>query len=180
VSGPQSLAGWEDRDQTASNEGRIVHFDVTGDDGKSIAWIPFGGKLTFTIVADFQKPVRRPVFGVLVQGLAGEEFLDFRSVHDSLSIERAEGSVVVRATVDKLRLYPGEYALSPWITDQTIRNNIDQVYNCRILQVMPVRETTSDLQGSRYWGKYWVPSTWSYECPQSLTVGSAQATDACD
>jgi lipopolysaccharide transport system ATP-binding protein len=180
VSGPQSLTGWEDRDPAASGEGRIVHFDVTGPDGKSCSWVPFGGTLTLTLVADFHRPVYRPVFGVLVQGLSGEEILDLRSTHDALTVECAEGRVVLTATLDGVGLYPGEYTLSPWIMDQALRRNIDQVYNCRILQVTPVAGTTSDLQGKRYWGKYWVPSTWSCERPQPSTVGPAQTSGGRD
>jgi lipopolysaccharide transport system ATP-binding protein len=160
---PQDLAGWDDRDHMATGEARIVHFDVANAEGKSITAIPFGGTLQFTLVADFLKPVHRPVFGVLVQGLAGEPILDLRSVHDSLLFERVIGRIALTAVVENVRLYPGEYALEPWITEQTMRKNIDQLFNCRQLQVHPVSGTTPDLQGNHYWGRYWVPSRWRCE-----------------
>jgi lipopolysaccharide transport system ATP-binding protein len=160
---PVDLADWQDRDHTASGEARIVHYNVLDQEGKSTTWIPFGSRLTFTIVADFHQSVQRPVFGVIVRGLAGEPLLDLRSMHDSLILERVLGRVTVTAVVEDIGLYPGEYVLEPWITDQAMRRSIDQVYNCRILQVTPVNGTTPDLQGSHYWGRYWVPSRWRCE-----------------
>jgi lipopolysaccharide transport system ATP-binding protein len=165
---PQDLANWKDRDHEATGEGRIVQFDVADHEGKPTKSIPFGGTLTLTIVAHFHRPVYRPVFGVLVQGLAGDPILDLRSVHGSLTLERVVGRVALTAVVENVRLYPGEYVLEPWITEQTMRRNIDQVYNSRLLQVVvPVSGMANGLQGTRYWGRYWIPSSWRCQCISS-------------
>jgi hypothetical protein len=57
-------------------------------------------------------------------------------------------------------LYPGDYLLSPWISDAAYQENIDWAKYCATLSVYPAPGPYGDLKLNPADGKYWIPSSW--------------------
>src|SRR5262249_24790547 len=143
-----------------SGKARIVKFDVieaTGNVGYSV---PVGGDVRFNIVADCFEPVVDPALGVLIQRVDGDRLLDLGSFHDGLRLGRVHGKVAVSARVPSLGLYPGDYLLSPWISDASCNDIFDWPKHCLTLRVYPAPGPCGDLRLNPHWGKYWVQSEW--------------------
>jgi lipopolysaccharide transport system ATP-binding protein len=156
-----ALHDWPDR--MTNGQARIVQLDIADDSGHRTSRIPFGSGVRFAIHAEFRDPLLDPMFGVLVQSGIGEPILDIRSTHDALRLGRVQGSIVVQVAVDQLGLYPGQYLLSPWITDSACSSDVDFVKHCCILRVEHAPSAQKDLKLDPMWGKYWVPSKWSVQ-----------------
>lgn len=154
-----STRDWQDR--ITNGQGRIVSFEIADANGHVTAGIPMGGSIRFSISADVYEPLVDPCFGVFVHDAAGRAILDLRSVHGGLRLGRVKGNVVVHAAVDHLALYPGEYFLSPWISDATHSMVVDCVRLCSRLHVDPVPGPHGDLRLEPRYGTYWVRSNWS-------------------
>jgi lipopolysaccharide transport system ATP-binding protein len=159
-----SVRDWADR-QT-NGQARIVHLEITDGQGNVTGSVPVAGRVRFSLVVDFREPVVDPCFGVLVETATGEPILDIRSNHAGLRLGRVEGSVVVQAAVDRLGLYPGEYFLSPWLSDASLQCVIDWPKHCCRLRVDSGPGPHGDLRLDPAWGKYWIPSAWN--CPQRI------------
>jgi lipopolysaccharide transport system ATP-binding protein len=153
------LKDWQDRQ--SNGQARIIQFEIANAEGELITSIPVGGSVRFSIAADFTEPVVDPCFGVLIHTATGEPILDVRSIHDGLRLGRVQGSVTVQVSLDKLGLYPGDYLLSPWITDAAFRSDIDWAKHCCTLRVEAAPGPHGDLRLESAWGKYWTQSTWS-------------------
>jgi lipopolysaccharide transport system ATP-binding protein len=153
-----SVRDWSDRE--GNGQARITDFEVRDADGNP-GGAHVGGEVAFTIVATFFEPVVDPTFGVLIHTDAGEPILDLRSSHAGLRLGRVLGTVVVRSRVRTIGLYPGEYLLSPWISDAAYLMNIDWAKHCTTLSVRPAPGPHGDLKLNPMDGKYWVPSIWS-------------------
>jgi lipopolysaccharide transport system ATP-binding protein len=152
-----SLADWQDR--STNGEGRILELELQpGQSDDSV--IKMGDSLSVRIHAEFREPVVDPVFGLLIHDSSGTSLIDLRSVHDNLRLGRVVGPVSVQLEVHELGLYPGQYFVSPWITDAACKRDIDFPKMCAAFDVRPL-VTDTDLQLSREWGTYFVPSTWS-------------------
>ena len=139
-----SIREWQNRE--TNGQAQIVGLkavDLTNDIEGSVV---FGADLQLTIEADFYEPVRDPVFGVLIHTVQCEPILDVRSSHDGLRAGKVHGRVVVRSTVRQLGLYPGEFLLSPWITDAGCTTNIDWVKHCATLSVRSAPGPKGDLK----------------------------------
>ncbi len=156
-----SLREWSDR--VTNGQARIVHFEITNETGQLTNIIPVGGKVRFSIFAEFYEPFVDPCFGIAVHDAAGKPILDLRSIHAGLRIGRAKGNVAVQVSVDSLGLYPGEYFLSPWIADSTSSTVcLDWAkFGCK-LRVDPAPGPHGDLKLDPEWGSYWVQSNWSH------------------
>jgi len=152
------LRDWHDR--TTNGQGRIVRLATTGTNGEAMGSTTVGGTLRFVITAEFAEAVNDPCFGVLVHTASGEPILDLRSRHDGLRLGRAQGPVTVDVTLDGLGLYPGDYLLSPWVSETLGQQEIDWVKYCCTLRVEPAPGPHGDLRLNPTWGKYWVPSRW--------------------
>ncbi len=158
-SGVVSIRDWPDR--FTNGQARIVHFEIADGNGQVTNSIPVGGSVRFSIFAEFYEPLVDPCFGVLVNDAAGDPMLDIRSSHDGLRIGRVNGELVVHASVEQLGLYPGNYLLSPWITDSaSCTDCLDWVKYCCNLRIDPAPGPHGDLRLNSVYGKYWVPSTW--------------------
>ncbi len=155
-----SIRDWDDR--RTNGQGRIVHFEITDTDGQAISSIPFGAGVRFSILAEFSEPLVDPCFGIHVHNAAGKPLLDLRSIHSGLRIGRVEGGVVVHALVENLGLYPGEYLLSPWISDAACYYGIDSVKFCAKFRVLPAPGPHGDLRLDSRNGDYWVQSSWTF------------------
>lgn len=153
------LRDWQDR--RTNGQARIVQLDITDQAGKPTDRVPVRGEVRFTITADFLEPVPDPCFGVLIHTAAGEPLLDLRSKHDGLRLGRVRGRVKVEVALENVGLYPGDYLLSPWITDAALQVDIDWVRHCCSLRVEPAPGPHGDLQLNHAWGMYWVPSKWN-------------------
>jgi hypothetical protein len=74
-----------------------------------------------------------------------------------------KGRVVLEADIPALRLYPGQYLLSPWIADRMAKVDVDFVHFCSKLTVLapPDQERRRKLDPT--WGRMVVDSAWRYE-----------------
>ena len=152
-----SLQDWHDR--ITNGAARIVRFEIADGDGQPTTSIPVGGTVRFRLVADFFQPLVNPCFGVLVYTATGLPMLDLRSVHAGLRVGRVHGTAEVEVSVDNLGLYPGEYLLSPWITDDG-NQDVDWVRHCCTLRVHPAPGPFGDLKLDARFGSYYVSSDW--------------------
>jgi lipopolysaccharide transport system ATP-binding protein len=155
------LRDWKDR--VTNNYARIINFEVCDERGSHVSSVLMGDKLRFVLIVELYQSVSGMQFGVYVHSGNGEAILELRSSHDGLYFDSAGGSVTVEADVDQVRLYPGEYTLSPWVCDRSYTTNFDWVRHCCKLSVLPARGAQGELGlglDSR-WGKYFVPSVWS-------------------
>jgi hypothetical protein len=141
---------------------------VTEGDGRRTSSVAVGADVTLTIVAECREPLIDPAFGVLIQSTDGERLLDLGSFHDGLRLGRVTGRVAVRARVESLGLYPGDYLLSPWISDGSCSDIFDWPKHCVTLSVHPAPGPHGDLRLHPQWGKYWVQSEWCQAAPQPL------------
>jgi hypothetical protein len=153
-----SVRDWHNRE--SNGQARIVQFEVSDAGGNRGASIPMGGDVQFTIVAEFYEPVLDPGFGVGVETAAGEPILNLRSAHAGLRLGRVQGTVTIHGTLPALGLYPGEYLLSPWITDSLYTESIDWAKHCATLHVHPAPGPHGDLKLDANYGKYWAQSHW--------------------
>ena len=154
------VADWHDR-QT-NGQARIVHFEILDESGQPTDHVRFGGRLTFSIVAEFHDAIMDPCFGILFHSAAVEPMLDLRSAHAGLRIGRVKGRVVLDACVENINLYPGAYLLSPWITESaSCHECLDWAKYCRRLHVDPFPGVHGDLRLDWEYGRYWVPSDWN-------------------
>jgi lipopolysaccharide transport system ATP-binding protein len=157
--GSVSLRDWPDRE--TNGQARIVRLDIADGQGRLTGSVGLGDTVHFTLAAEFREPVVDPCFGILVQSAAGGPMLDLRSSHAGWRPGRVHGPVLVQAVVEDVGLYPGEYLLSPWITDSTLHTNIDWPKCCCGLRVNPAAGAHGDLRLDPTLGKYWVPSCWA-------------------
>lgn len=153
-----SIREWRDRE--TNGQAKIVDLKAIDLTHQTENIIAFGADLQLTIEAEFYRPVRDPIFGVHFHTIDGEPILDFRSSHDGLRVGRVEGLVAVKATIAQLGLYPGEFLLSPFITDAACTTNIDWVKHCTKLRVQAAPGPKGDLKLKWICGRYWVPSHW--------------------
>jgi lipopolysaccharide transport system ATP-binding protein len=163
------LRDWADRDPGSTGQARILRLDVLCPDRKAIDSVEFGSALLMNMEVEFLEPVMHPTFGVLIGTMTGERMLDVRSVHDGMDIGEVEGKVRIQISIPNLGLYPGEYLLSPWVADRTMKRNMDWAKNVRVLYVVPADGLSRDLQTSGTWGKYWVRSWWNYKLGAPVT-----------
>ncbi len=152
-----SLDDWQDR--ITSGEGRILELELQPGEPEDSA-IRMGDTLRMRIRAEIKEPLVDPVFGVLIHDSMGTPLIDLRSVHAGLKLGRLLGPVTLELEVKNLGLYPGNYFLSPWITDAACKRDVDFPRMCAAFDVVPA-EREVDLQLTREWGTYFVPSTWS-------------------
>jgi lipopolysaccharide transport system ATP-binding protein len=158
-----SVREWHDRE--SNGQARIIQFEVSDTGGNRGASMPVGGDVQFTMVAEFYEPVLDPAFGIVIETTAGEPILDLRSVHAGLRLGRVKGTITLHARLPALGLYPGEYLLSPWITDARCAENIDWAKHCATLHVHPAPGPYGDLQLVPNYGKYYTQSHWSAGLP---------------
>lgn len=149
---------WHDRITTG--EARLIHFEMTDEQGKPTTSTPIGGTINFIFNAEFFQPIIDPAFGVIIHNMTGDPILDLRSTHSGFWVGKVENSIIVQASVKNLGLYPGRYLLSPWISDAAVTRNVDFVKLCCTLQINPAPGAYGDLKLDPVWGKYWVQSEW--------------------
>ena len=154
-----SLDDWPDRTSTGEARLRKIHIQsLRGNPGNSIT---VGDDLRIVLEANFTTPMLDPSFGVIIHSALGEPLLDLRSTHDGLRLGRTHGLVRAVMEVRALGLYPGNYFLSPWISDATGRQDVDFVKLCGTLHVHPGIGPHGDLRLDPVWGHYFVPSSWT-------------------
>ena len=143
AAGKVSLRDWKDR--VPSEDGKIIGFEVCDESGTHVNSVLIGDKLRFVFTIEFNRPVTRPLFGLLVHSATGETILDLRSSQDNLHrLDRSSTHVTVEAVVGNIGLYPGEYTLSPWVFDHATQTDIDFVRHCCKLSCSPVSRGTRE------------------------------------
>jgi lipopolysaccharide transport system ATP-binding protein len=153
------LRDWKDR--VTNKDGKIVDLEVLDERGSHVTSVLLGDKLRLMLTIEFYRPVVRMQFGIFVHSVAGEGILELRSSHDGLYFDSTGTCVTVEVVVDELRLYPGEYTLSPWVYDLNSTIEIDWVQHCCKLLVLPAPGAHGALSLTPQYGKYFVPSSWS-------------------
>lgn len=157
------LSDWHDR--TTTNEARITEVEIQpGEPQDSV--IRMGDTLRVRLHAVLKEPIVDPIFGVVVHDSMGTPLLDLKSNHDGLRLGRALGPITVDLTLPNLGLYPGNYFLSPSITDAGCTRDVDFPKMCATFDVRP-QDSDTDLQLNRDWGTYFVPSKWSVQSSDS-------------
>jgi lipopolysaccharide transport system ATP-binding protein len=151
-----ALVDWTDR--TTSGEARITKLEV-GDDaaGNHVA---FGQDFRFRIHATFKEPLADPAFGMIIHDVSGVPLANVQSIHQGLRLGRVAGNIVIDGVIPKIKLYPGRYFLSPWITDSAGQRDVDFPRMCAELNIIPMPGPHGDLKLDSAWGKYFLPSEW--------------------
>ena len=154
--GRVDLEDWADRN--TNGEARISTLEW--DDGRDGASIMFGGDLRVRMHIRFNTPVISPIFGVIIHDATGVPISNAQSSHDGLEAGTVCGQLLVEAYFRKLGIYPGRYLLSPWITDSTLRYDIDFPRMCALFDIHPAPGEWGDLKLNQEWGKVHIPSQW--------------------
>ena len=157
------------KDRVTTGEATITEFKLCNEQDMCIDSVSFGDKVRFVMKVEFRRSVGRAFFGILVHSAAGDPLLDLRSSHDGVFVDHRMGFVTVKATINQIGLYPGEYTLSPFVYDDIRKIDIDWVRHCHRLYVIPSPGVHGDLKLDP-WGKYFVPSSWTVLNPDSQDV----------
>ncbi len=153
-----SLRDWPDRETTG--EARLVEIEILDGEGNATNRVPLGGSVIIRLHAEFSTPMVDPVFGVIIHTSLGEPMIDIRSYHSGLRLGRISGPLTIDARIDDIGLYPGRYILSPWISDATVKIDVDFVKLCNAIQVDPAPGPYGDLKLDPRWGRIYVQSYW--------------------
>jgi lipopolysaccharide transport system ATP-binding protein len=148
------------RDRVSNGQGRLVGFEIIDKTGKPCTAIALREPVSFRLTVELVETLGQPLFGVNVEGIAGEPLLDLRSFHSGLRLGRTSGRLVVEVALDRVMLYPGEYSLSPWVFDNLSKVDVDWVKHCATLRVLPAAGPHGDLGLDPKYGKIHVPSRW--------------------
>jgi hypothetical protein len=157
--GTQGKAQWQ-RDHPLNSEASITNLNLRSSDGTCISELVLGDAIWIEFSIEFHKSVSHPQLGVLVHSLSGEPILDLRTRHGGPDIVKAEGSMLASMRLEALNLYPGEYLISPWVTDSSSKD-LDWIENCVSLRVLPRSGPFGDMRLTSNWGKYFVASQWT-------------------
>ncbi|MGE0704614.1 MAG: ABC transporter ATP-binding protein [Vicinamibacterales bacterium] len=160
--GVVDLTHWEDR--IGSGEARIVSAEIGNGEGLAGS-VAFGDELVVKLEAVFSEPFTDPLFGVLVHDAMGHDLVDIRSWHDDLRLGRVVGPVKIEVRVPHVNLYPGRYFLSPWITDNSGRRDIDYPRRSCMLEVLPPPDARRNLKFEMLCGTFFMDSRWRVSGP---------------
>ncbi len=160
TSGQQALPQWKRTEEKHASVSAITELSLMSADGRHIAELVMGDAIRLEMKLTFSAEVPAPQFGVKVHSVDGMPILDLRTRHNGLDLTRSpNGPVVLHVDIASLGLYPGEYFLSPWVTDASDRV-LDWVQYCLKFTVLPRSGPHGDMRLSLHWGKYYVPSKW--------------------
>jgi lipopolysaccharide transport system ATP-binding protein len=154
------VQSWADR--TTTGEARITKLEF--DDGCNGTVIFFGGNLRIRIHAQLTATLNNPVFGVVIHDAAGVPISNVQSINEGLYTGTMSDEVLVQADFPNLKLYPGGYLLSPWITDSACQHAIDFPRMRATFDVHPAPGKFGDLLLQQSWGKVFIPSQWEVVC----------------
>jgi lipopolysaccharide transport system ATP-binding protein len=153
-----SIRDWPDRE--TNGQARIVELEISDLTDGNKGSVAFGSDLQLTIGAEFHEPTVDPGFGVIIQSMDGEPLLDLRSSHSGVRLGSVSGRIDMQLTVRQLGLHPGEYLLSPWISDAVCSVDLDWVKYCAKLRVHPAPAMGRTIRLNPAYGRYWIPSSW--------------------
>lgn len=154
-----SVRDWPDRE--TNGQARIVNLEVTDLVDGMKGSVAFGSDMRISIDAEFREPVVDPGYGLFIHTIDGEPLLDLRSSHNGVRLGRVEGQMTMTVDVRCLGLHPGEYLLSPWISDSICSVDLDWAKYCSTLRVEPAASNGRAVKLNSEVGRYWVPSTWN-------------------
>jgi lipopolysaccharide transport system ATP-binding protein len=156
----EHVENWPDRD--GSGQARVSRLEVLDLSGRPTSAVSFDEPLRLRLTCEFTQEIEA-TFGVLVHSLMQEPLLDFRSTDGGLTPRRLSGTVVLEADIPALKLYPGQYLLSPWIADRMVKSDIDFVHFCSKLTVLTPADEGRRRTLDPAWGRMVVDSTWRYD-----------------
>ena len=163
TSGQQALPQWRRTGEKSSTTAAITELSLVSAEGHRISELVMGDAVRLELKLDFTAEVAAPQFGVQVHSVDGMPIIDLRTRHNGLDLSRASsGAVVLHADIASLGVYPGEYFLSPWVTDSSDRV-LDWVQYCLKFTVLPRTGPHGDMRLSMNWGKYFVRSVWGVQ-----------------
>ncbi len=152
-----NLEDWKDRN--GSGRAHIVRLEILDSLGDPVQQISFRDRLRFRLTCSFPEEMDA-TFGVLIHSLSEIPLLDLRSTNGGVQATNLFGQVVIEGEIDALNLYPGDYYVSPWISDRMTREDIDFVHYCAKLSVLPAVHERALLKLDPVWGKFVVESRW--------------------
>jgi lipopolysaccharide transport system ATP-binding protein len=152
---------WRRTTEPTNDIATITELSLVSADGAYAAEIVVGDAVCIEMKLRFEEPVTNPQFGILLHSTDGTPLLDLRTRHTGLDLQTACGELVVRARIASLGLYPGQYMLSPWVTNDSERD-LDFVQYCLKFSVLPRTGPYGDMRLNLNWGKYFVPAVWDW------------------
>ncbi len=160
TSGQQAQPQWRRTEEKGGTVAAVTELSLMSADGRHISELVMGDPVRLEMKIAFNADVAAPQFGVQVHAIDGMPILDLRTRHLGLELPRAmAGPLVLRADIAAFGLYPGDYYLSPWVTDSSGRD-LDWVQYSLKFTVLPRTGPHGDMRLSFNWGKYYVPSHW--------------------
>jgi lipopolysaccharide transport system ATP-binding protein len=151
------LTHWQPR--LGNNQAQLLKLEILDLQGRPTTTLPMFGAVKFRLRCNFPKK-RDASFGILIHTAAEEPLLDLRNSDTTPPGHEYYGDVVVEATVSTLKMYPGEYLLSPWIADYSSRQNLDYVQYCSRITILPPLFEDRLLRLDPAWGKFYEKSAW--------------------
>jgi len=151
------LAHWQPR--LGNNQAKLLKFEILDLQDQPTTTLPMFGGVKFRLTCNF--PTKRDAsFGILIHTAAEEPLIDLRNSDTTPPGQEYHGDVVVEAIVSTLKMYPGEYLLSPWIADYSSRQNLDYVQYCSRITISSPLFEDRILKLDPAWGKVYEESAW--------------------
>jgi len=151
------LTDWQPR--LGNNQAKLLKLEILNAHGQPTTTVPMFEAVKFRLTCHFPKK-RDASFGILIHSSAEEPLLDLRNSDTTPPGQEYHGYVLVEATVNALKMYPGEYLLSPWIADYSSRQNLDYVQYCSRITISPPVIEDRILKLDPAWGKIYEESAW--------------------
>ena len=151
------LSHWTPRE--GDGNARLLRLEILDTRGQPAQSVPMLGGIKFRLTCHFQKKCDA-IFGILIHSTTEEPLLDLRNSDTLLTRQEYCGNVVVEAFIKTMNLYPGEYLLSPWISDSNSRVNLDYIRYCIRITVQPAVFEDKILKLDPAWGKFYAESEW--------------------
>lgn len=157
--GETSQSQWRRAEDTGDARAAIMELALRSADDLLVSELVMGDAVCIDMKLRFKESVDRPQFGVKVHATDGTPILDLRTRHNGLDLLKADGEMTLRAMIPSLALYPGEYLLSPWVTDAADRV-LDWAQYVLKFNVLSRTCPYGDMRLSLAWGKYYVSTDW--------------------
>ena len=151
------LVHWTPRE--GNGNARLLKLEILDMRDRPTKSVPILGGIKFRLTCRFPQKCDA-IFGILVHSTTEEPLLDLRNSDTLLTSQEYYGDIVVEALIKTINLYPGEYLLSPWISDSNSRVNLDYIRYCSRITVQPPVFQDRVLKLDPAWGKFYAESEW--------------------
>jgi lipopolysaccharide transport system ATP-binding protein len=154
---------WRAADQKTGVQAAVVELSLRSESGNPVSEIVMGDKLSIALKAKFFKITRNPQFRIFIHSGEGKPVLDLRTTHTGFRLGEIIGNLEVKAGVDNVGLYPGDYLISAMINDETSLDDLDWIQFAVRFRVLPRQGPYGDMRLSPEYGMYYVPVQWKAE-----------------